>query len=225
MDGYVLKELATKCFPTTILLTYIDHLDIDELFHACHRSKFSTEKVLKTKCGSTLATISYLLSLSNPIGSIINFNNNKAYTFEIQGVSINGRLTNTGHCFILIGSGVNWLTLDSYIGERELSCNIVDLESINKIILDLKEEFSDELWLKLTGSHNNDVGEHTSKVKVMIYEYDYSLENINKMFLEVLQKAKTKLNEESEGTDDSYLSLLSTTLNVEDANKYELCVP
>lgn len=227
MDNYGLKEFI---YPTTVLLTYLDELDINELFNACKLANLSVEEVLKSKCGTMSNTISYLLKFSNPSEIFSNetsyqkkfssphFNTNKAYSVEIQGTTNNGIFTNTGHCFILINDGVNWVMMDSYIGEREFSYEIVNLQSINDKIFTLKQKFNNDLWLELTSCNNEDT--LTTKANILMFEYDYSFTNIKEKFLQLLEKAKTRLNNEDIGIDDSYLFLLSSCLDIEDANNY-----
>lgn len=220
MDKDRLKELVC---PASILLTYLDVLDIDDLFYACMRTNLSTEEVLKTKCGTTFMTIHYLLSFINPVAKINNFHSNKAYSVEMQGVSINGNMVhrnNTGHCFILMNDGTNWLMIDSYIGERELSYKIIDPESINNMLSKIRDQFTNNLWLELTGCDTNADDDTTSKMNVLMFEYDYSCSNMNERFVEIIESAKKRLNQELIGIDDSYLSLLSPNLDITYANNY-----
>lgn len=212
-------------YNATVLLTYLDEVDIDEVFGACYYTGMTLEKILTTKCGTTMQTISWLLNFSNsgsPYKSNgvenIHFDKNKAYTFELRGVSDKKLTTKTSHCFILINNGRDWLLIDSYIGEREFSCKTVDLEKTIGILCELGSKFSHDLWSKFTSSVYSE--DDTTKMETLVHEYDYSLSKIKQRFLELVDRAKTRLNKESIGIDDSYLSLLSPSLSVEDANSY-----
>ena len=210
-------------YPTSVLLTYLGEVDIDEVFGACFCTGLSVDEVLTTKCGTIMQTISWLLDFSNSRHCLedlkdLCFDPNKAYTFELQGYSNTGTLTNTGHCFVLINNGTNWLIMDSYIGERKFSSKIVDLTSILDTLCQLKHKFNHVLWSGFTSS--NDIGDFTTHVGVLVFEYDYSPLKIKDKFFQLVERAKTRLNNKDIGVDDSYLSLLSHSLSRKDANSY-----
>ena len=206
-----------KLLPDTIrLLLYIDYLDIDEFYEVCERTALPVEQIIESKCGNISGSIGYLLNFTNTKEEPEQFSSNKAYSFELYGV--NEELTNTGHAFILINDGNEWLMLDSYIGYRRFRCERVELNHVLSIVKMLRTKFRNDLWTELTGVDEND--DETDKIDVMVFEYDYSMKTINKKFKELIKRAEDRLNNSDIGLSDEYLSIIAEDLDSETANNY-----
>jgi len=195
--------LKNIIFNTSLLLTYVDVIDIDDICHASVVSKLSLERVFETKCSLTMSSISYLLNFSN--GIIVdnfNFNKNKAYTIEMQEYS-NNVATNLGHCFVLINFDDKWFKLDSYFNEKIFSYSQIDILSlINKKWIDMIEY--------------DTIGWNNATVRWLICEYDYCTEksSIDLMYKSLINRAKNRFDNEDIGKDDLYMELLLYTKNL-----------
>lgn len=207
----MLSKLQDIVSTSTRLLLYIDYLDLYEIYCISQDTSVDLDTCIETKCSNTCDVVSYLLNFQTT-SNFKEFKKDKAYTIELQGMKDN-ELVNTSHMLILIYQD-GWYLLDSYFNQRRFGYKKVDIDQINELLNQLKTRFSRNQWSLLTGDQEP---EECDKIDVLIFEYDY--ETGNKRYSDLIKLAKEKLETE-DGLSDEYLSLLSTSLDINEARKY-----
>ena len=215
---YQLGKLIT---PSVQLMLYLDYLDIDDFYYACARTALSAKEVFESKCGNTQQALSYLLDFSDQKiddRDLSDIPSDRAQYIELQGIDINDTFTNTGHGFILLYEDGNWIMFDSYIGCRDFTCKVVNIEYIQFVLSKIETQFNDDLWRGLTGCKSDD--DLTTKISIFMSQYKWTFEKINERFNELVKSALNRLENEETGISDEYLAILSPTLSKDEACGY-----
>jgi len=213
------------------LLLYTDYLDLDDFYYCSMKTGLSFQNIADTKCGSTISAIEYLLSFKNPL-DYEHFDINKAYSIELQSINEYGLPTEPSHSFILLYYH-EWILLDSYIGQRQFTCRVVDIVEISAIISSLQQHSDSNLWEQLTGIRE----EAPKNLIVGIYQYDWDPFQIEAQYQKLVKSARDRfeiainyhnnplrvgLAETKDwfGLSDEHLAVLNPNLDVIEARAY-----
>jgi len=198
-----LSALKLKIEPFIRMSLFMSESKKDRLGQLMSMTGCKAETIIRCRCGYSSRALRELLNFTNPIQltKVDNFDKRKAYIFQCQGfyrVSKRGddemdglsdekdltRMSELGHCFVMIYRDGKWLMLDSYLGlignNREFEIHPVSIDDVVLLLEKLDKEFTVEGWKKLTRCH--DVCLDTEIVKTNLTSCDYSIDDIDEVF-------------------------------------------
>lgn len=226
----ILDKLTTLFRHTTRMIHYLEIEDVDYVFHIESTMMVNVEKIIETRCGSTVSAVHNLLSFEhknnieilNPPNT--NFDKQYAYTIRLRGFTDkldiygNPKETQTGHIFILIHIEGEWRIIDSYFNERTLTIRDVNIKQLDLQLKLLQDKFDVNLWNVVTLS-NNIVDIEPVKMKMDVVEYLYDRIKIDESFKKIVEQSLDRLDT-IDGQSDEYVAFLSKDADIQSAKTY-----
>ncbi|XWV25804.1 putative orfan [Tupanvirus soda lake] len=169
------------------MVLFVGISSIAEVYNCVFKENLSVDFVIKTKCGLQVDCIEYLMGLSNQ--KIVfdnyyfennylfdNFKKENAYILCMQGINKNKfntqryYTTNIDHQFLLIHDNNNWYIIDSYIGHRELTKKIINVNELSEFIQKQRIIFDQTKWNEMFDVSIK--SDNTSNIYCVINRYE-----------------------------------------------------
>jgi len=218
------------------LMLYNDLLLMKDLSHTKKITRLPKSVIYKTKCCFTTSMMMYLLSFVEE-KMVYNgywpyefempeFNPSCAYVLDLVGLSefitegseeIHNTFTSFGHIFTIINNGGKWYIVDSFIGQKEMTKQEIDICHLKIFIENMRADFNNDEWNKMFSVEG--ICNKTVSVYAKIHEYKWS-NTVNERLQELAFMSKNKFVHTMDGVQDKYLGFLDKSKNLYKAKLY-----